>query len=70
MISKADSIEIKFTLDSLEEVMEKTDEMSHFVDRYNNESSAGNFELDTHEYKSDEGYVLLIMIINVGDEEH
>ncbi len=48
MISKADSVEIKFTLDTLEEVMDKQDEMSHFVDRYNNESSAGNFELDTH----------------------
>lgn len=70
MISRADSVEIKFTLDSLEEVMDKQDEMSHFVDRYNNESSAGNFELDTHSYKSKDKYVLLIMIINVSDEEH
>ncbi len=70
MISTADSLEIKFTVDTLADVMDKEDEMAHFVDRYNQESSAGNFELDTHSYKSDDKYVVIIMIINVGDEEY
>ena len=70
MISTPDSLEIKFTVDTLTDVMDKEDEMSHFLDRYNQESSAGNFELDSYSYKSGDKYVVIIMIINVGNEEH